>query len=235
MGASVWDGDMREKVIHVEGTNIVWAIDICADSTRFATGTAEDGASVWSIRSGERLVGPLKHDAQVTGIRFSPNGELVATACPRNYIRIFDSRTGDKLVTIKIDIPSWVGTPLSWSSDGRQIFSTSSDSRIRSFDPSTGSLLSESQILHDGEDVRSIALAANGKFIVAITQHSISFLDIPTLTRIGPVIEDSQEPTSIAISPGSGHLAAGRDDGKIVIYDLSKILPDLCGPFNVSI
>ena len=60
-GASVWDGEMGEKVIDVEDTNRVWAVDVSPDSTRFATGTDED-ARIWGITSGERLVGPLKHD-----------------------------------------------------------------------------------------------------------------------------------------------------------------------------
>ena len=77
-GTSVWDGDMRDsEVIHVEGTNWVYAVDVSPDSTRFATRSEDlesedigNTASVWSISNGERLVGPLKHDGEVTQIRF---------------------------------------------------------------------------------------------------------------------------------------------------------------------
>ena len=233
-GASVWDGELHEKIIDVEGTCEVWAVDVSPDSTWFATGTNGD-ASIWSITNGAQLVGPLAHDSFVTGIRFSPTGEHIASACVGNYIRIFDSRTGDKLVGIDIVIPNGVGTPLAWSSDGQQIFATSDDNRISSFNISTGSQLAESQILHDGHhDISSIVLAPNGKFIATLTRHSISFLDTPTLTRIRPVIEDSKRLLSIAISPDGNHLANGRDDGKIVIRDLGKILSDVY-EFNVSI
>lgn len=239
-GASVWDMELQKKVIDVEGNNYVGAVDLSPDSTSLATGTGGGGnydnaASIWSLASGKRLVGPLKHGNSVSGIKFSPNGEHVATACSGRPICVFDSRNGDKLITIKTTIPGWIpATPLAWSGDSQKLFATSHENKIKSFDVSTGSQLTESPII-DGDIVFSIALAANGKFFATFAQpHSISFLDAQTLTRIGPVIEDSKYVRSIAISPDNCYLAVGREDGKVIIRDLSKILPDLYGPFHVS-
>ena len=237
-GASVWDGEMHKKVIDVEGTNLVWAVDVSPESTRFATGTGggHDNASIWSITTGKRLVGPLKHDNWIAGVRFSPDGQHFATACVGKSIRIFNSHNGDNLVTIKTDIPSRVPPPLAWSSDGEQIFATSEDKKIRTFNTSTGSQLAESQMLHDGDNgVSSITPATSGNFIATYAERSIWFLDTLTLALIGPAIEDGGRIQSIAISADSSHLATGRGDGKIVIRDLGKILPDLNGPINVSI
>ncbi|KAG8213431.1 WD40-repeat-containing domain protein [Butyriboletus roseoflavus] len=155
-GARVWDGEMEEKVIVVESEKLGGC------STRY---TKE--ASIWSITSGQRLVGPLHHDNYVIGIRFSPSGDRIATACYGSSVQIFDSHTGDKLVTIDTNISEYGAiTPLAWSSDGQQVFAASRDNKIRAFDASTGIKLAESQILRDGKnDVYSIALAANGKFI----------------------------------------------------------------------
>ena len=237
-GASVWDGEMRKEVIHVEGEIGVDAIDVCPDSTRFATGNDENTVSVWSMVTGERLVGPLKHDAyvDVNGIRFSPDGEHIATTCDTS-IRIFDSHNGDELVTIHTHLPRWGAiTPVAWSSDGQQSFAASRDNKIKAFDTSTGTQLTESQILHgENDNVHSIALAADGKFIVTFAGRSIWCLDTSTLARIGPVIEDVELIRSIAISLDSTRLATGRHDGRITIHDLSKILPNVHGPFNVSI
>ena len=239
-GASVWDGEMHGKVIAVEGTNTVYAVDVSPDSTRFATGTGNN-ASIWSIPSGERLVGPLEHDTNLfaTGIRFSANGEHIAIACMEDSIRIFDSQTGDKLVIINTDILNAIPViPLVWSSDEahwQQIFAVSNN-KIRAFDTSTGTLLAESQTLHDGgnDTIHSIALAANNKFIATSGDNLISFLDTSTLTRIGPDIENNKQLASVTISADSSHLATARDDGKIIIRDLSKILPDSYGPFHIS-
>ncbi|KAH0837803.1 WD40-repeat-containing domain protein [Lanmaoa asiatica] len=236
-GASIWDAELRKKVIGVQDGNTVSAVDISPDSTRFATGTGR--TSIWSITTGQRLVGPLASKyGSVYGIRFSPNGEHIATAYSSGSIHVVNSRNGHQLITIDTDVPHSGGaTPLAWSSDGQRIFATALSSIIRSFDVSTGSQLAESPVLRDGNDshhVHVLALAANDKFIAACTPNSISFLDTSTLSRIGPVIEDRKDIWSISISSDSSYLATGRRDEKIVIRHLSNILPDSYGPFHVS-
>ena len=233
-GASVWDGELQENLIDVEGGNWVLAVDISPDSTRFATATDKHEVSIWSITTAKRLVGLLQHENTVTGIRFSPNGEHIAIAYFYGPFCVFDGRNGEVLINIDTTTPDLARiTPLAWSSNGRRIFSTSDDNKIRSFDVSTGSQLAESEI---PGYVHSLALAPNCKFIATFTGRTISFLDASTLAQIGPVIEDSEDIRSIAISQDDSCLATGRrDGGTIVIRNLSKILPDLYGPFDVSI
>jgi WD40 repeat protein len=236
-GASVWDVKTQEKAFEVEGTVYVGAVDISPESTRFAAGTggSDNKASIWNIITGERLVGPLQHDGYIAGIKFSPNGDHIATLARGQSIRVFDSRNGDQLIAIKTDISSRSPmTPLAWSDNGEQIFIASSDHKIKSFDVSTGSQLAEFQV-HGDDEVMSIALAANGKFLATSAERSISFCDTSTLTQIGPVIEDSQKIRSIALSPDCSYLATGGSNGNITIRNLNNILPDLYGPFRVSI
>ena len=233
----MWDGELQENVLEVEGDNIVDAVDISPNSTRFATGTRAKEASIWSISSGQRLIGPLKHDNWVTGIRFSPDSDRIATACCWGHsVNILDSHTGANLVTINTDLPgACTITSLAWLGDGQQIFAVSSNKKVRAFDTSSGTQLAESQIPNDSHaTVNSIVLATNSKFIATCAGYSIWFLDTSTLGRIGPVIEDGEGLWSLAISPDSSHLAIGRWDGKIVIRELGNILPDVYGPFNVS-
>ena len=233
-GASVWDANLQEKAIEAEGTEYVGAVDISPESTRFATGAANN-TSIWNIITGERLVGPLQHDGLIVEIKFSPNSEHIATAVWHDAIRVFDSRNGDQLITIKTDIPaSWPSTPLVWSNNGQQFFAASEDRKIKSFDVSTGSQLAEAQVQGGGR-LKSIALATNGKFLATFVDHSISFWDTSTLTQIGPVVENSRNVYSIALSPDFSHLATGGDEGKITIRNLNNILPDVYGPFRVSI
>ena len=236
-GASVWDAQMQEKVIGVAGKDYVDAVDISPESTRFTTaagGHGDNNASIWDIITGERLVGPLQHDGYITGIKFSLNGEHIATAVEDHSIRVFDSRNGDPLITIKANISRWApSTPLAWSNNGQQIFVVSSDCKLKSFDVSTGSQLAESQVHGDGE-VMSVALAADGKFLATIARRSIMFWDTSTLTQIGPAIEDTQRIRSIALSPDCSYLATGGFDGNIIIRSLNNSLPDLYGPFRVS-
>ena len=75
------------------------------------TGSYDKTARIWNITTGERsLVGPLEHDNVVVGVRFSPNGDRLATATAAEIgnnpntaksIRIYDS-DNDQLL---FDIP----------------------------------------------------------------------------------------------------------------------------------
>ena len=234
-GASVWDAELHEKLVYVEGTNYVAAVDVSPDSTRFATGTGSK-VSIRSITNGKRLVGPLERDNWVTGVRFSPNGEHIAVTCYAGSVRIFNAWNSDQLMDIENVSPSTMpNIPLAWSNDARQIFATSNDKKIRSFAVSTGSQVAESPILDSDGFHKSIALAPNGKFVVTYAGPSISFLDASTLSHIVPAIQDGEDIFSITISPDGIYLVTGQAHGKINVRNLGSILPHLYGPFHVGI
>ena len=232
-GASVWDAELQRKVVEVEDTNWVDAVDVSPESTRFATGT--DGrpgkASIWSITTGERLAGTLEDDRAVKGIKFSPDGKHIATACA-DSIHIFDSYNGNQLITIDILMPDgYAFTPIVWPSDG-QLFATSKSGKIKSFDTSTGSQLAEWKA--DSGNVEPIAMSANARFIASSAGHSVSFWDTSTHTQLGSPLEDVDTIRSIALSPDGARLATGGYNGTITICNLSDILPEPDLPITVS-
>ncbi|KAG8216794.1 WD40-repeat-containing domain protein [Butyriboletus roseoflavus] len=206
---------------------------------KFATGTGEvDGSQVniWNIVTGKRLVGPLKHGKNVIGVKFSPNGERVATACWDSLIRIFDSHNGDQLITIKVDFKyRWLpAIPLAWSDNGQKIFVASGESKIIAVNSSTGSQLAESLVHNDDNydsKVVSIALAANGKFLSTFAGNFISFWDTSTLVQVNLPTEDSRVIRSIALSPDCNYVSTGTEDGKIMVHNLANIIPESYGPF----
>ena len=207
LGASVWDAELQKKVVEVERGQRPFSVDVAPDCTRFATGTIEGKASIWNIATGERLVGPLEHGGNVTGVKFSSDGGRIATS-EDGAIRIFDSHNGDQLISI--ENPMYTGnpqTPITWSVDSQRLFATSKGNKIKLFDSSTGSQLAEWKI-HENDDLDriSIALVANNKFIGSIT-----------------------------LSPDGSRLVTGSvASGKIIIWDLRGILPDSYLPINVS-
>ena len=238
-GTSVWDAELQKKVVEVEDGIFVAAVDVSSESTRLATATGMTGgrkASIWSITTGERLVGPLEHDRAVNGIKFSPGDRHIVTACP-DSIHVFDSYNGNQLITIDNPMPDWSAfTPIVWPSDSRLFaLSDSEGGKIKSFDTSTGSQLAEWPIhSHNRGDFTSIALSANARFIASFAGHSVSFWDTSTHNPLGSPLEDGDKIRSIALSPDGIHLATGRGNKAVTIWNLSDVLPESYLPARVS-
>ena len=238
-GASVWDGEIRKKVVEVESGESVYSADVAPNCTWFATGT-NGNASIWNIATGERLVGLLGHGGAVRGVKFSPDGGRIATASSDSAddraIRIFDSYNGDQLISIENPMSVvYPSTPIAWSVDSQRLFATSKDNKIKLFDSSSGSQLAEWKIHeNDDSDRISVALAANNKFIASSAGRFVSFWDTSTQAQVG-IVEDTQSIRSVALSPDGSRLVTGSEgSGKIIIWDLRGILPDPYLPINVS-
>ena len=238
IGASVWDAELRKKVTEVEGGVYVHAVDVAPDCTRFATGTYKGKVAIWSITTGEKLLGPLKQGGgAMRGVKFSPDGGRLATACyGDSTIRIFDAHNGDQLISIENPIHGDSFLPIVWSIRGQQLFAVSKTQQIKSFDSFTGSPLAEWQIHENSYGPMSIALSTNGDFIGSSAGRFVSFWDTSTHTQLG-IIEETHEILSIALSPDGCRLAAGfTKSGSPIIWDLrlGGILPDSYLPGNVS-
>ena len=64
----VWDAQTHEKVLDIDTPAI--SLNISPDSTTLATGLIGGSLCIWSITTGERLVGPLLHDESHSGPEF---------------------------------------------------------------------------------------------------------------------------------------------------------------------
>ena len=235
-GASVWDAELREKVVAVEDRGEVRAVDVAPDCSRFATGTLGGETDVRSITTGERLVGPLKRGGPVSGVKFSADGGRIATACRRDStIRIFDSHNGDQLVSIENAMPgTYPTTPIVWSADSQRLFAISTDNKLKSFVSSTGSQLVEWKIHenNDRENEISIALSTNNKVIASCAGRLISFWDMSTHSQLG-IVEQTDVIQCIALSPDGSHLASASL-GRINIFDLIGIIPESYLPVSTT-
>ena len=210
----------------------VFSVDVAPDCTKFATGTDQEQVTIWSITTGEKILGTLKHDGNVRGVKFSPDGGRLATACSDSTIRIFDVHNGDQLISIENPTRVHSFLLITWST-GQRLFAVSEDYHIRSFDSSAGSLLAEWQIHESSDGPMTIALSTNGKFVASSAGRFVSFWDVSTHTQLG--IEETADIQCIALSPDGCHLAAGSlNPASSIIWDVRDILPDSCLPRNVS-
>ena len=207
-----------------EHTDWVDTVHVSPDSTKFATGSNDKRAFIWDISTGERLVGPLEHEDRVGVVRFSPNGELIATGTAGGTLRIYAAHNGDLLRTIPVSIASYPNNLITWSS-AQSIFALVSLNTLMHIDVNTGQTFSSWTI--PGEPISnfgSIVLSSNDKFIAAFVGRSISLWDASTSARISSDIQHPAPICSIALSSDSNYLAVSDANAKITLRNLNNII-----------
>ena len=224
--ASVWCRNSRKKAVSVHhNTREVGTVDISPDSTKFATGAKEKKVFIWDISTGQRLLGPLEHENGVVAVKFSPDGEYLATATwNRESLRIYNAHTGHLIKTIAVNAHGL--NPVAWSADSQRIFASSSNI-IKHIYVDTGSFISEWEIPGEINGTQgSLVVPTNGRFIASFVGSSLSLWDPSTCERLGPVFDHpNQRLWSIALSSDNNYLATSGDDGIITLRNLSDVIP----------
>ncbi|KAF8550554.1 WD40 repeat-like protein [Imleria badia] len=219
-----------QQVLRVrEHTGRVDGVDVSPDSTRFASASADGTLRVFSITTGERLLGPIQNGAWLTAVKFSPSGEYIATASSSSPVRVWDANTGSRLTEVaRPSMNNWSHAPLAWSSDSKQLFFVTPDGKVTCHDISTSNVIREWLLLIN--DPGYCSLASNGTFIACSTPISLSFWDTSSYTRIGFPIKVVGGIYGVALSSDDNYFACGGH-GKIAIYILRNILPNHDGIF----
>ena len=213
----VWNAETFEEVIKHWVGKCVNAVDFSLDSTRLVAGTGNCTAIVWDLATGEQ-VQTLHHRNWVHEVKYSPRGDRIATADKFGPIGIWDSNDGRLLVDIKVTVAPSFNPSLLWSNDHLLVVS---DEKIKEFDVSTGSNISEWSV-SDTDKCSYIALPKHERFIAFSAKRTITFWDTSTHNQLPLTVQHPEDIRSIAFSPDDRILVIGGG-WEITIQSLSGI------------
>jgi WD40 repeat protein len=237
--ALVWDTSYQWRLERTIGgpqhpellIDRVLALDFSRDGKRLATGggaAARAGElKIWNVGDGRLLSTiPDSHADSIFGVRFSPDGQRIATASADRFIKIFDTTTGAPLFTFTGHTAHVLG--VSWKADAKLLVSCGADNVLKLWDPATGAYVRTMKggIYGNGTYKREIAavtfvgdseeiLAASGDGSVRLHRAS-SDNDVMTFTgatgyQYAVAVSADGQSVIAAGSDGVLRLWSGRD------------------------
>lgn len=193
--------DLRLEVAVAKTAPVAVEVPVSVGSISSQTTSAPASALSWHCI--QTLTG---HQAGVTAIALSPDGELIASGSTDKTIRLWSLATGELLYT-------WMGrslrqqqghgdriTALAFSPSSELLLSSSADGLIKQWDVRTGALIAT--LPNEGWSVSALALSPIEPLLASGSEDGlIQLWDLETNELIANVVQLDQPITDLKIDP----------------------------------
>lgn len=254
---SIWDMVTQEQIgISQAHTEIPLSVDWNLRRGIIATGGCGPHAVLWDVATLPQILlrTPLSHIVCVTGLAFSPDGELLATGDERGVLRIWDWLRETEILGENSQHSPSPGFPIrdiEWNKAGNQLATVSNNGLLVVWDwddqnrrlelalsrqPDPNSAITS---LSWSPDNQLIATGSDDEWIVVWRVDSI--VGAPGFAG-GYRLDGQNSPvTSVHWSPTNNWLVSAGEDGKIIVWDAltgqrlaQVVLPDDAMPIQVK-
>ncbi len=227
------------------------------ESNHYAAGNSSSQTTpytaleLWNLIEGKRLAiwNEADPELEVSNVKFSPDGRLVATAARTGHtfspggITIRDAVGGKEIRRLEPQPMSFATTwnPLAFSPDAKLVFSSGGGASgpsgmdgsmegSRGFifvnDVDTGRSVGAWDA--HGGIVRSFAISSDGKMLASGgDDHMIVLWEIPSGRRLGVWEAHKCEVTALTFSADGRTLVSGANDGTLRLWDIPRIRREL--------
>jgi len=229
--ASVWVWDLTNRAEaqrFTDHADWVWAAAVSPDGRYAATGSgafappagrgADNTVRLWNLRTGREVRRMGGHADTVSGVAFSPDGALLASASWDGTVRLWDTATGRGRVGFR----GHAGRVLSvaFSPDGARVVSASRDGTARLWDAASGAELRRFDG-HQG-DVNWAAFSPDGQYIATGgADGSARLWDAATGVELRRFDGHTGAVNVVAFSPDGRRLLTSSSDGTARLWSIA--------------
>ncbi|XP_050234537.1 eukaryotic translation initiation factor 3 subunit I-like [Mercurialis annua] len=228
---TVWFADNGERLGTYRGHNgAVWCCDVSRDSKRLITGSADQTAKLWDVKTGTQLHS-FNFDSPARCVDFSvgdklavittdPFMELTSAIHVKRIARDPTDQVGESVLVLRG--PQGRINRAVWGPLNQTIISAGEDAVIRIWDSETGKLLKENdrEIGHK-KAISSLAKSSDGShFITGSLDKSAKLWDTRTLALIKTYVTE-RPVNAVTMSPLLDHvvLGGGQDASAVTTTD----------------
>jgi WD40 repeat protein len=214
-GLIVWHGETGEALTQPiqAHSGVIYSLIFSPDGTMLATGSRDETMKQWNTKTWEQQGDPINCGGWVYCVRYSPSGELLATATDNN-IEIYNPATRERVVSFKAHMSeSW---SLAWTPDGTRLLTSGDDSdcTICEWDTSTWELVGDSSSGHS-DYIQSIAVNPAGTLIASASHDNhVRLWRLPDRRNLA-MFSHSSGLTCVTFSVDGKHILSGGEDKMI--------------------
>jgi WD40 repeat protein len=226
--ARIWDvatGQVKTLVQFPDpdrkGRNLGVHVIFTPDGNRIGVRSGTGALEIRDARTGTVLRSipeeGFRHHFGLRDIAFSADGEWVATGDTESAIRVWDTRTGERLLTLRGHATSAIAIlGLAFNADRTRLVSAGYDHTVRIWDTRTGTgLLS----LQSPRLPNQLAFDRDGEILTSSASGHATFWDGRPLQAPITLPAHGEAIYTVAFSPDGRRIAVGGVEGAIRLYD----------------
>ncbi|HEX3998170.1 MAG TPA: protein kinase [Pirellulales bacterium] len=217
-GARLWDIATGRQRMTFTPNGAVASARFSPDGTRIVTGSWDNSAKIWNVKTGHAELKLVGHRGYVNSAEFSPDdkGKWVLTASDDGTARIWDAQTGKCLREFKGHQANV--TSATFSPDGKYVLTASGDKTARLWDAQTAKQLH----IYKGHTwgLLSAAFSRDGhRIITGSADTTARIWDVETEQTLATLAGHTAAVTSVAFSPDGRRAITGSQDDTAKIWD----------------
>ncbi len=222
----LWQAASENDVLTQErakdNKSIPFAVAFSPDGKTLAIGRKNGKIKFWDIDSRKIRLAIVAHTDQVTSLRYSSNGQLIASTSKDSTVRVWDSRNGDLLNTFRGHYRP--ANNVLFTSRSKRLVSGgagSLDKRLLLWDVLTGDLLGSFQG-HD-QNVIPLAIFPDGKSLVSGSfDTTVRLWDIDTFKQRTVFTGHTDKVIGVDVSPDGSTVASVSSDRTVRLWDVAS-------------
>jgi WD40 repeat protein/tRNA A-37 threonylcarbamoyl transferase component Bud32 len=215
------DGNRMSLAVSPVGFSDVESVCFSPDGARVASASPDGKVRVWNARTGLLLSSPEGHTKNASGVHWSPDGSLLASA-GRGAVKVWDAGTGREVRTLG---RSEMFTSVCFSPDGKRLAAATGEQlkagEVRVWDVGTGR--EELSLKEFGGPVKSVCWSPDGARLACASEQTpvvgeVTVWDARTGRKEHSLDEAPGHVFCVSWSPDGALLASGRRQS-VAVWD----------------